>query len=340
MKRLTGLKEYLIHDFKTSSAFEKISALIWGVLYIAASIFLTREQFNKLSIFFFVGALFIAGIIMNKLKKANEKILRQNKEIDYQRQLVEEKNKEITDSINYALRIQTAILPPDHTLAKYLKNFFILYKPKAIVSGDFYWLEKTGELILFAACDCTGHGVPGSMVSLVCNNALNRSVHECHLTKPSDILDKANEFVIETFARSENKMRDGMDISLCALNYRTNVLDWAGANNPLWLILDGEFLETKADKQAIGNNEDNHPFTNHSFTLHGGDSIIIFSDGYADQYGTNGEKKITKKRFSELIKSIQNLSMQEQKTELEKFLTNHRKGAEQTDDILVMSIRI
>ena len=204
--------------------------------------------------------------------------------------------------------------------------------------------------MFFAACDCTGHGVPGAMVSVVCHNALNRAVREFGLTKPSEILDKTAEIVIENFSKSEEDIKDGMDISLASLNLQTMELQWAGANNPLWIvradnrqspIANHQFSETRADKQPIGMNDDHHPFTNHTFTLNSGDTIYLFTDGFADQFGGDtGEKKLTRKHFKEIVLSIQHLSMAEQGIALDKFIVEYRKNVEQIDDILVMGVRV
>ena len=153
-------------------------------------------------------------------------------------------------------------------------------------------------------------------------------------------LDKTAIIVTENFSKSDDTIRDGMDISLCAFNTKTKELQWAGANNPLWLINNGILTETKANKQAIENSEDRKPYTNHQFTLQTGDMIYIFSDGFADQFGGEGEKKLTKKRLRELLLSIQNQTMQEQGTTLDKYITEYRKEIEQTDDILVMGVKI
>src|SRR5690606_396335 len=160
--------------------------------------------------------------------------------------LLEEKNKEITDSITYAKRIQNAILLSDKTVKEYLPNNFVLYIPKDIIAGDFYWLEQIDENILFAAADCTGHGVPGAMVSVVCNNALNRTVREYRLINPAEILNKTREIVIQEFEKSDDDVKDGMDIALCSLRFDVQglklnepetaaLLQYAGANNPLWI---------------------------------------------------------------------------------------------------------
>jgi serine phosphatase RsbU (regulator of sigma subunit)/Tfp pilus assembly protein PilF len=292
----------------------------------------------------FVLMLLFAGVSyrnFRRKKKDNKIITQQKTEVENQKHLVEEKNREILDSIEYALRIQTAILPPQKIVKQYLENSFILYKPKDIVAGDFYWMEIVNDLVLFAACDCTGHGVPGAMVSVVCHNALNRAVREFGLTQPAAILDKTAEIVIENFSKSEEDIKDGMDISLCTYNAKTKTIQWAGANNPLWLLQHGELIETKADKQPIGMNEDSKPFTNHTFTLNNGDTIYLFTDGFADQFGGDtGEKKLTKRRFKDLLLSIQTKSLQEQETALDKFIVEYRKEIEQIDDILVMGVKV
>ena len=287
-----------------------------------------------------VGAVFAAVIIYlfsrynRSVNESYEKIiLRNNEEISLM-------YKSLTDSINYALRIQTAILPSNKIIKQSLENSFILYKPKDIVAGDFYWMENVDDLVLFAACDCTGHGVPGAMVSVVCFNALNNAVREFGLKQPAAILDKAAEIVIENFSKSEDDIQDGMDISIAALNTKTMTLEWAGANNSLLLIENGQLQEIKADKQCIGHNDLLKPFTNHQFKLHPNTSIYLFTDGFADQFGGQHEKKLTKNRFRELLLSIQNIPICEQAKELDDFIMNYKGDVEQTDDILVMGVRV
>jgi len=260
-----------------------------------------------------------------------------------------EKNKEILDSITYAKRIQTAILPPEKLVKEYLENSFIYYKPKDIVAGDFYWMKTIGDdkdTVLFAAADCTGHGVPGAMVSVVCNNALNRSIKEYNLIDPAKILDKTREIVIEEFSMNngsadDNRMdyvKDGMDIALCALN--GNKLHYAGANNPLWIIRNGEVIITKANKQPIGNYRSSEPFTAHSFDLQKGDTIYIFSDGYVDQFGGPKGKKFMAKSLKKLLLSIQDKSMEQQRDAIDKSFEDWRGGIEQVDDICLIGVRI
>jgi serine phosphatase RsbU (regulator of sigma subunit)/Flp pilus assembly protein TadD len=283
-------------------------------------------------------------------------------ESDHQRHLVEEKNKEITDSINYAKRIQEAILPSRYSLVENLKNGFIFFKPKDVVSGDFYWLETTSPIppplettplatsigggtgvVYFAAADCTGHGVPGAMVSVICSNALSKALLEEGITETGKLLDRTRELVIERFAKSGEQVKDGMDISLCKLT--GNTLEWSGANNPLWVVrknTEGEYelQEFKPDKQPIGNYAEPKPFSSHSIELNQGDSIYIFTDGYADQFGGPKGKKFMYKPFKELLLSIQNLSMDEQKNRLEKQFNDWKGTNEQIDDVCIIGVRV
>ncbi len=258
--------------------------------------------------------------------------------IEEQKLIVDEKNKEITDSINYAKRIQNAILPPAKIVKQYLQDSFILYKPKDIVAGDFYWLEHKNNQVLFAAADCTGHGVPGAMVSVVCNNALNRSVREYNLNVPGEILDKTRDIVINEFEESDEDVKDGMDIALCSLD--GNKLQYAGANNPLWIIRDSEVLETKSNKQPIGIFDNPLPYTTHSFDLIKGDTVYIFSDGYVDQFGGEKGKKFKAKTFKDLLLSIQEKSMEEQKLIIDNTFESWRGDLEQIDDVCVIGVRV
>jgi serine phosphatase RsbU (regulator of sigma subunit) len=284
----------------------------------------------------FVLMILLAGISYRNFRRKKK----DNLIIMSQKNLVEQKNREILDSIEYALRIQTAILPPTKIVKQYLENSFILYKPKDIVAGDFYWMETVGDLVLFAACDCTGHGVPGAMVSVVCHNALNRAVREFGLTQPAAILDKTAEIVLENFSKSEEEIQDGMDISICSFNTKSKLLEWAGANNPLWFISNGNLTETKADKQCIGYNDNIKPFTNHQFNLDKETNIYLFTDGFADQFGGQPERKLTKNRFRELLMGMQHLTIQQQSFELDNFIKNYKNEIEQTDDILIIGVRV
>ncbi len=278
-------------------------------------------------------------------KKLEDTVLSRTKEIESQkeeaekqRDVISEKNQEILDSMTYAKRIQNAILPPSKLVEEYLQESFILYKPKDIVAGDFYWLNKKEKTILFAAADCTGHGVPGAMVSVVCNNGLNRSIREFGLTDPGKILTKTREIVIQEFGKSDEDVKDGMDIALCSLE--RNTLKYAGANNPLWIIRNNEIIETKANKQPIGQFDNPIPYSTHSFQVEKGDAIYIFSDGYVDQFGGPKGKKFKARAFRELLLSIQEKSMTEQNVIIDKTFETWKGDLEQIDDVCVIGVKV
>jgi tetratricopeptide (TPR) repeat protein len=284
-----------------------------------------------------------AGFILRSLRITSKQKL----DIESKNKVIEEKNKDIVDSINYAKRLQDAILPPLNLIKQYFPESFLLYKPKDIVAGDFYWMEKVGDTILIAAADATGHGVPGALVSVVCSNALNRTVKEFKITEPGKILDKVRELVFETFSHkdpiekeSEIDVQDGMDISLCCINTKTDELQWSGAHNSLLYIHNKEIKEVEADKQAIGKVENPFPFTTHNLKLQKGDILYLFTDGYADQFGGPKGKKLQYKQFQENLLTNSNLPLAQQKQELDKWFEEWKGSQQQIDDVLVMGIRV
>jgi len=264
----------------------------------------------------------------------------QKDEIQNQKHLVDEKQKEIVDSITYAKRLQQAILPPQEFFDKHIPSNFILYKPKDIVAGDFYWAEEIGNLIFVAAADSTGHGVPGAMVSVVCSNALNRAVKEFDLTDTGKILDKTRELVVETFAKSNAEVKDGMDISLLCIDKQNSKVFWSGANNSLWYINNNELNEVKADKQPIGKTDNPKPFTTHQLAYKENTTFYLFTDGLADQFGGPKGKKFKYKQFEELLIAINGKAMQEQSTIINDKFEAWKDELEQVDDVCVIGIKI
>ena len=290
------------------------------------------------------GGLSLVLIIALVLYRSVQQKKKANDEITVQKQEVEHKNKEILDSITYAERIQSAILPPMSLMKEKLRDGFVLYKPKDIVAGDFYWLEtcrcEGDDDVYFSAADCTGHGVPGAMMSVMCSNALTKSVKELGLTKPGDILDATTKIIEGRFERSEQLVLDGMDLALCKLNLKNLQFEYAGANNPLWIVRSGEVLETKADKQPIGMYDNRMPYTNHKIELQKGDLIYIFSDGYIDQFGGPKGKKFKSKPFKKLLLGIENESMNKQKELIDMAFENWKRDVEQVDDVCIIGVKI
>ena len=305
------------------------------------------------------GGLFLiilfSGFMYNRFRVTNK----QKQIIESQKIIVEQKNTEIVDSIKYAKRIQNAILPADELLKEQLKDFFILYHPKDIVSGDFYWVEKSPTLqkggeghIFFAAADCTGHGVPAAMVSVICNHALNTCVNDFGLTNPGKILDKAREIITNAFNNHGGSIQDGMDISLCVLD-KNDIekhgfyasLQWAGANSPLWLIRtlknkEPELFEYKPNKQPVGKTLNPTPFTTNTISLQKEDSLFIFSDGFSDQFGGEKGKKFMSRQFKNFLLSINNLSMDTQKELILEKFKDWKGNNEQVDDVCVVGVRV
>jgi len=307
---------------------------------------------------------------IRRVKKQNERleviieertaeVVAQKEEIEEQKELVDEQNRDILDSIKYAERIQTAILPPQKSITSTFKDSFVLFKPKDIVSGDFYWMEIIDDQVYFAAVDCTGHGVPGAMVSVVGNNGLNRCVKEFGLKNPAKILDKLTQLVEETFEKSEDQVRDGMDIGLCKVDIKTRTVEFAGANNPMWIISNNpEFasnyeslstgmsidettlFEVKPDKQPIGNYEDRKPYTNHTVQLYENDRVYLFSDGYPDQFGGPKGKKFKYKPFKKLMLSTFGMKMSAQHNKLDSEFEKWRADFEQVDDVCIFGIEL
>ena len=300
------------------------------------------------------GILMIFVIRSNILRKQTNKelaaqkdvITAQKNEVENQKHLVEEKQKEIVDSITYAKRLQEAILPAQEMVNKHLPENFILYTPKDLVAGDFYWMEVINEgdkeITFIAAADSTGHGVPGAMVSVVCSNALNRAVLEFKLIQTGQILDKTRELVLETFSKSTTDVKDGMDISLLAVIRKNNEIveiNWSGANNPLWFIENNEVKEVKANKQPIGKTDNPTPFTTHSIPYVKGTSFYLFTDGYADQFGGPKGKKFKYKQLEELLLELSTKEMSVQKETLNSKFEEWKSGIEQVDDVCVIGIK-
>jgi ligand-binding sensor domain-containing protein/serine phosphatase RsbU (regulator of sigma subunit) len=279
-------------------------------------------------------------ILEDKVLERTAEVVKQKEELEQQKGIIEEKNKDITDSINYAKRIQDAILPPIELIQQKLPNTFLLYKPKDIIAGDFYWMEEIDHIVFIAAADCTGHGVPGAMVSVVCSNALNSAVKEFGLRDTGKILDKTRELVLETFKKSGEEIKDGMDISLLAIDEAKKQISWSGANNQLWYISNKQLNEIKADKQSIGKTDNPKPFTKHSLEFKKGDTYYLMTDGYPDQFGGPKGKKFKYKQLEEKLLAISDKSLEEQSIILRNTFTDWKGSLGQVDDVTLIGIKL
>ncbi len=300
-------------------------------------------------------SLFSIVLIYTRTNLTKKTITAQLALADNKRQLeiknaeIEEKNQDISDSINYAQRIQQAIFPPLSKIDTILNDYFILFQPKDIVSGDFYWLTKvrttpnenstSEEVIVVAAVDCTGHGVPGALMSIIGSSILNQSITEPTVNSPSEALS----YLDKQLTNNLHSINDGMDIALCSINPTKLELQYAGANNPLYIVRGKELIEIKPDKKPIGGNPENFGkkvFENHSVKLEKNDCIYLFSDGYADQFGGETGKKLKYKNFQNLLIEMYDLPMKIQHQKLIEFFTSWKGNLNQVDDVLVIGIRV
>ncbi len=327
----------------------KSSAGVWNQEPVSFQ-FVIRPPFY-LTWYFIMASIFAAGVVIftyikireRALKRENaileEKVKDRTAIVVAQKEELAQKNKDITDSIRYAKRIQFAILPEKSPFP----DTFILFKPKDIVSGDFYWFTEVGDMEFFSAVDCTGHGVPGAFMSIIGHNSLTKIVREYGILEPGKILTQLNKEVLGTLHQRSDSgdVYDGMDLALVSYNRKEKYLEYSGAFNPLYLVRDGEILETKADKVSIGRSSISTEviFSNHRIDVKSGDTVYLFSDGYADQFGGELMKKFKYKNLKELILKIQSESITNQRSILDQTIEKWRGDVEQVDDILVIGRR-
>jgi ligand-binding sensor domain-containing protein/serine phosphatase RsbU (regulator of sigma subunit) len=277
--------------------------------------------------------------LIREKKILEQKVAERTAEVVQKSMEIEEKNRDITASIRYAERIQRAMLPREDSF----QQTFILYMPKDIVSGDFYWMYDNGDLQFIAACDCTGHGVPGAFMSIIGHNSLNKVVREYGITRPGAILDQLNIEVVKALTqRNEETINDGMDLTLIAFDRKNSTLEFAGAYNPLYVVRDGEVIVHKADRFPIGMSslESKKTFMNQQIDIRSGDMIYMSSDGYADQFGTAEAKKYKSGNVKKLLAQIYMLPVEEQRRRLEKEILDWKGDLPQVDDIMLIGTRI
>ena len=307
------------------------------------------EQIEKqklITYFFLIALVLISGIAYviylnyrNK-KKANFILEEKNRLITMQRDQIAYQKKHITDSIEYAKRIQKAILPSLELFSDKIDHF-VLYKPRDIVSGDFYWVDRKDDIQIVITSDCTGHGVPGAFMSMLGVSLLNEIIKSKNITRPDLILNSLRENIISSLKQFEVKseVKDGMDMTALVIDYKNNLLEFAGANNPLIIIRDGILQSYKGDKMPVSIHDSMEPFSLQTIELKKGDAIYTFSDGYPDQFGGPNDKKFLIKNFKELLMQVHHLKMYEQGEKLNEVFEEWRKEVEQVDDVTVVGIR-
>lgn len=341
-KEISILKE---HELKTQENLHKARQRNINLIFAAVA-------FILILIIFFLIILFKQLKEKKKanklLEENNKQILEQKLEIEKQRDIAKIQTKRITDSIQYAQRIQNAVLPPLHVLESLIPEHFVLFRPRDIVSGDFYWLSGKDGILIVAAVDCTGHGVPGAFMSMLgiafLNDIVNKITFNRHILAlhANEILNQLRENVINSLHQTgkPNESKDGMDIALCVIDFEHKQMQYAGAHNPVYIIRNGEFLITDGDKMPIGIYKNSHlSFTNHELPLEIGDQIYIFSDGYYDQFGGPNNMKLMSANFRKYLLEIHEKPMKEQKELLENYYDNWKNGKDQVDDVLVIGFR-
>ena len=304
----------------------KLAYIVYGLIFILAVIFFIRYRTR-----------YLREINRRLIEKQSASIV-----ISEQKEELFIKNKNIIDSLNYAKRIQRAMMPSEKLFKTLLPNSFVLHKPKDIVSGDFYWVNENNRKIFVSAVDCTGHGVPGAFMSIIGFELFRNITHIEGVEEPAQILNRLNKNFAEIFKDVDDvALRDGMDLAFCVIDKNNSILEFSGAFNPLYLIRDNKIIEIKGNRFSVGLDEygtSDQDFTNHAIPLKKDDMIYIFTDGYADQFGGPEGKKYKYRRFRHLLLNIHKLQMEKQKAILEESIEKWRGNLEQVDDILVIGI--
>ncbi len=274
-------------------------------------------------------------------RELEDKVKERTKEIRTQKEFIEKQNKEIKYSFDYAKRIQSTVLPTNEVFENLFAENFIFFKPRDIVSGDFYWVSQKENKIILTASDCTGHGVPGSLMSMLGITMLHEIVNEKDVTQSDEILNELRVSIARTLKQEgkPGEQKDGMDMVLLIYDRATRELEFSGANNPMYIIRDGEMIEYKGDNMPVAYYDNMTPFTRHTIQMKQGDRVYLFSDGFPDQFGGPKGKKFKYKPFKELLLEVHERSMEEQERILKMVFDEWKGNLDQIDDVLVMGLR-
>ncbi len=313
-------------DKGAGKSIELIQAILIAILIIASVYLILKLQTRSL-------------IKSHRLLKEKERII---EEVKSRKAELETKEKNITESLHYAQRIQEALLPSEEYFRKHFRDSFIFFRPKDIVSGDFYWIGEKGGKIFVTGADCTGHGVPGALMSMIGLEIIEKTINDDNISNPSEILAILNKGLEKTFSREKNIgtiIRDGMDIGLCAIDLNAKKIEYAGAFFPLYMIRDDLLVEIKGDKLLIGMNPSGIPYTEHRIDIKEGDIFYIFSDGFVDQFGGKDNRKFMYRRFRYLLTTIHHFPAEDQKSVLEDNIKSWMGENPQLDDMMVIGFK-
>jgi serine phosphatase RsbU (regulator of sigma subunit) len=352
----------LFDDLRTTIAYSVISTVLMVVNVYYIDHFEPYYHLESwMKYFSYPNIVFASLLIFLGVRLFKQENLNYAAQIEDQKKVLEEKNQEITDSINYAKKIQSALIPAESEFTANFRESFVLFKPKDIVSGDFYWTTKVakdasqkdqydpgspsstpGNLIFYATGDCTGHGVPGGFMTMLGISFLDEIINEKHIYEPDGVLNSLRDRIVHTLKQTgtsgENK--DGMDLVLCCIDQDKKILTYAAANNSLYIYRDGQFTEYGPDKQPCGFHHETKPFTRHTIQLKEGDVLYTFTDGFADQFGGPKGKKFKYKQLEDLIVTLQSQSLEQQKQALTRAFDDWKGHLEQIDDVCVIGIRL
>ncbi|MFK8038943.1 MAG: PP2C family protein-serine/threonine phosphatase [Crocinitomicaceae bacterium] len=326
------------HPIKSSNG--KVVALLEADIEFSQFREIVNGHFFKRLLISLLVIIVIFLIFIKYTKKVLREEVQKKRELSEQKRIIEFKNKDIMDSMHYALKIQNKILPSDDDFKHNFRDSFIYYESKDIVAGDFYWMREIDGKIYIAVADCTGHGVPGAILSIICANILDNVVGQMKISDPADILNEVRSQVISYLTKGDFAMNDGMDIALCQVNFKSSELKYSGAYNPIYIVREGELMATKACKQPIGKFDYSKNFTSTTYKIIENDIIYLFTDGYADQFGGPNNKKFKYRNFRELLLSTSNMShLKNQKDKLSRTFTDWKGDNEQIDDVCVIGIK-
>ena len=295
---------------------------------------------------FIVAALIYLAVLQYWVLLRTRKHLREMKsaydEIDFQREELQLRNKDITDSLTYARRIQTALLPAEHHIKKVFPDYFIYYRPKHIVSGDFYWISERNGKYFIAAADCTGHGVPGALMSMIGLELIQKIINEMKVDESDEILLTLNRELESAFFKEEDGkalIKDGVEMSICVIDRKSMQMEFSGAFLPVYIVRNDKLIEIKGDKQNVVQSVPGVSFNRSSFTLQKGDILYLFSDGYADQFGGPDNKKFMYRRLRHILLTISKYPLSDQQRILDETITTWMREFEQIDDMMVLGVR-
>jgi serine phosphatase RsbU (regulator of sigma subunit) len=295
---------------------------------------------------FIVAALIYLAVLQYWVLLRTRKHLREMKaaydEIDFQREELQLRNKDITDSLTYARRIQTALLPAEHHIKKVFPDYFIYYRPKHIVSGDFYWISERDGKYFIAAADCTGHGVPGALMSMIGLELIQKIINEMKVDESDEILLTLNRELESAFFKEEDGkalIKDGVEMSICVIDRKSMQMEFSGAFLPVYIVRNDKLIEIKGDKQNVVQSVPGVTFNRSSFTLQKGDILYLFSDGYADQFGGPDNKKFMYRRLRHILLTISKYPLGDQQRILDETITTWMREFEQIDDMMVLGVR-